>query len=61
MGDQPAIVTAGLTLRSESARALDGIDPGQPAGTEPGMIGPNGGARDDQSALVALLARFARW
>jgi ABC-2 type transport system ATP-binding protein len=55
MGDQPAIVTEGLSKRFGPVRALDGIDLEQPAGTVLGMLGPNGAGKTTMVRILATL------
>jgi ABC-2 type transport system ATP-binding protein len=55
MGDQPAIVAEGLSMRFGPVRALDGIDLEQPAGTVLGMLGPNGAGKTTMVRILATL------
>ena len=55
MGDQPAIVTEGLSKRFGPVRALDGIDLEQPAGTVLGMLGPNGAGKTTTVRILTTL------
>ena len=55
MGDQPVIVTEGLSKRFGPVRALDGIDLEQPAGTVLGMLGPNGAGKTTMVRILATL------
>jgi ABC-2 type transport system ATP-binding protein len=55
MGEQPAILAEGLGKRYGAARALDGIDFEQPAGTVLGLLGPNGAGKTTAVRILATL------
>jgi ABC-2 type transport system ATP-binding protein len=57
MGDEPAIVTEGLTKSYRKVRALTGVSIVVPPGSVFGLLGPNGAGK---TTLVRILATLLR-